>query len=186
MFERRMALLLTWLTSKLTLAGLLAVCVFGLSSVMYQPARPNAEAEGIEPPGSGVTSRVEATDIWLSSRLAARVRREGIDGERISGERLRDLAREEGAEGLWYAVTRRLHQADGGVSEITMIVEPLAASNRVRPPTAADKRRHLPHEGGGGGGEAPVVHVIPDELLKVPRREAMEVLLKRWRDGAFK
>jgi hypothetical protein len=175
---------LAWIWNKLLVGAMIVGAAAGLTLVAVQPTKRSGEAARPAAPGSGVTVRIDLAHIWVPAQLYELARREAKNPKLMSEEELKAELKKIGGEGLWYALTLQLHQEDGGMSEITTVDYPFH-SNRELPSfldlvdTIGSKRQ----DHAESNSSTPVLHVIPDDLMQRPAREAVMELFKRYRDG---
>ncbi len=175
---------LAWIWSKLLVGAMLAGAMAGLTLVGMQAKKRNAEGGRPPAPGSGVTVRIDLSHIWVPARLLELAKREAENPKLRSEEELRSELKKIGGEGLWYALTLQLHQEDGGMSEVTTVDSPYHSTRELPSfldlvDTIGSKRQ----DHAESNSSTPVLHIIPDELMQRPAREAVMELLKRYRDG---
>ena len=118
----------------MVVVALLVGAAIGFTALAFKPGRPNAEADPIDAPGSGITTGIEVTDIWLPAKLSELASRRPANANTISEAAWHQFLERKEADGLWYAVTLQLRHADGRTSEITNIVNPTGVGVRSSPP----------------------------------------------------
>ncbi len=102
------------------------VLIFGASIYAFtrsdwHPARPEAELEPGNVPGSGMAVRTEALHLWLPEAFSELAKRDSsLPGARTRAELQRYLELRK-REGLWYALTQRMYPANGRSTDITYI-----------------------------------------------------------------
>lgn len=176
--------ILAWLWGKTILVVMLAGAAAGLTVVANQPRKRSAEADGPDRPGSGITVRIDLTDIWVPARILDLAERESTNPKLLSGKEFNRLLKYEGGEIPWNAVTLELHQADGGTAEITTIDHPHHSNRPLRSfRDLLDEIAGRLHVDASPSSRAPAVHLIPEALLRRPPREAVEELLKDRSNG---
>jgi hypothetical protein len=71
--------------------------------------------------GGGVIVRSEVLDLWLPDTLTTLAQRRSQSGIIRSHEELQQFLELEDRKDVWYALTVRGHQVDGGFSDVTVI-----------------------------------------------------------------
>src|SRR5262249_5243782 len=112
------------------IAGLLIVATIGLTTLYSKASRPHSAKDDGQEPGSGITVRSEIVDAWLPASLDKLAGHRASPALPLSQEDLRSALKPAG-ENVWYALTCRLHQANGRRSELTMIHYPLQSADEL-------------------------------------------------------
>ena len=146
---------------------LIGAAAFGLARVGPRPDGPDAAAERIDLPGSGIIVASEVIRLRIPETLAklaaAPPRRLAIR----SHEDLRRSLERLDQRGLWYAVSVRSIQVDGGRVEMTFVRRPYD-----EPQHFPELLRILARAGGAAGAEDAIefsdtaVEVIPDKWAR--------------------
>ena len=165
------------------IAALLIVAAIGLASLASRAPGPTSGAESARPPGSGIVVRTELVDVWVPKALDKLLQDHSNNSMPVPDEIVRLAQKQNRDIDLWYAVTAHHHQVDGGETEITTIHYPLHSAREysslrklfdsISAESASRPNSSMP---------APRLHVIPDELLKLPPRDAIAELLKNHRN----
>jgi hypothetical protein len=164
------------------IAALLVAATIGLTSLASRVPGPSGGTEDIEPPGSGITVETEVVDVWLPRSLNEFAERPWAGSIPLSDEALRLNLKQLGGENPWYALTCRHHQVNGRSSRLTTIQYPLrSAGDLSRFRDLFDSIDRGSGQARGSHSPPPRVHVIPDELLKLPPRDALVELLNNRR-----
>ena len=101
-----------------------AVSIYAFTRSDWHPARPEAELEPGNVPGSGMAVRTDALHLWLPEAWSELAKRDSsLTGARTRAELQRYLELRK-REGLWYALTQRMYPANGRSTDITYIRRP--------------------------------------------------------------
>jgi hypothetical protein len=103
---------------------ILAAAVIGLSHLGIHAPRPDPETEADDHSGRGTVVRNELLRIWLPETLSDLARRQSQCRVLQNHEELKQFLERDEQEELWYALTWRGHQANGGFADITVIRHP--------------------------------------------------------------
>jgi hypothetical protein len=87
-------------------------------------SRHGGSIEPFAPPSSGVTIRSEVVELWLPEVLLELTRDQSESALARTDEDLRTRLEQQGRHDLWYALTIRSHQKNGGAVVITYIRQP--------------------------------------------------------------
>jgi hypothetical protein len=164
------------------IAALLIVATIGLTTLSSKASRPGSDADDLQEPGTGIAVQSEVVDAWLPPTLDELAGRRTSASLPLSDEDLRSRLKPRGKD-VWYALTCRLHQANGRRNELTIIHYPLQSADEM---SALRRLLELigsePADTLHSGSTAPRVHIIPEELLQLPPRDAVAELLKNHRN----
>jgi hypothetical protein len=144
-------------------AAMIALTRFA-SHVTRQPEEP-APADCR---GDGTVNRTEVLHVWLPQGLF----------ERPKHQSLEQFLERPGQEHVWYALTFRAHQVDGGFADITIIRHP-----RTEPEYLPELSDILATAGGNLVSDSNLdlseaaVHIIAEESAKREPREVIAELL---------
>lgn len=101
-----------------------AAVAIGLALSTSHTTWSDGETEPVSRPGAGVITRYEVRCFWVPRSLTALAERQpDLQAVRSHGE-LRRLLELADQRGVWYAVTTRGHQQDGGFADVTNIHRP--------------------------------------------------------------
>lgn len=165
--RRRILRLVAIGRERIGIVVMIAATVFGLARVGPQPDGPEAAADRIDPPGSGIVVASEVVRLRIPETLAklaaALSRRRVIRSHEDLRRSLEDLDQ----WGFWYAATFRSIQVNGVSLEMSFIRRPY------------DEPQHFPEflrvmawadgaavSDDATGVSAAAVEVIPDELAR--------------------
>jgi hypothetical protein len=177
----------TWLRLRRLLRSwgekVLIVVVFGALAmgVTWLGSRAGRPSGALEPgnyPGSGITVRVEVLHLWLPEALINLVGQRSETSVVLTHQELRTYLERRGRENLWYALTTRRHQVNGGMAEITLIRHPYDDPQQfgelldVLATAAGNPPRDPPLY-----YTAAAVHILPEALAQREPREVVEGLL---------
>ena len=101
-----------------------AAGVIGLACLSFHVTRQDQELEPASRSGSGIIVRSEPIHLWLPRTLTELAQRQSQSRVVRTHEELRRFLEREGREDLWYAMTERGHQVNGGFVDITVIRRP--------------------------------------------------------------
>ena len=105
---------------KVLIVFVLGATAIGVTWLGFKEGRPGRALEPGSHPGSGMTVRAEVLHLWLPEALIDLVGERSESSVVLTHKELRTLLERRGRENLWYALTTRAHQVDGGVAEITL------------------------------------------------------------------
>ncbi len=158
--------------------GLLLAPMVGLSWLVSLDGGRGSEAEAGNHSGSGAIVREEVLCLWLPGTLCAAAERPNELARLCTHEELRDWLRARNEEDLWYALTSRGHQVNGGSADRTVIRLP------GHDPSLFEEFLAVLATAGGDPPRYPfvdfstaVVRRIPDEFRDREPRDAMVDLL---------
>jgi hypothetical protein len=104
--------------------GILVAAAIGLIRLASHATRPHQELGSDEPPGGGVVVRYEFVHLWLPEtliELAGEPSRARVVRDHQDLKRLLELRNQ---QDLWYGLTARGHQVNGGFVDLTVIRRP--------------------------------------------------------------
>jgi len=167
-----------WLSGQVFLVALIISAAVGLTSLSSYVTRSDEGVAANDSLGFSPIDAVEVTDIWLPGMLDQLARCPSGAPIAASPVALRTYLKQQGQENLWYALTIRIHQVNGYVSEMTTIkrlnqapqdfkefldLMAVARGDRPRPPTSDFSRVRI--------------NTIPEELLTWEPRQAVSELI---------
>jgi hypothetical protein len=180
-------LIVRW-CERVVLVAMLGGASIGFAWLGVLSTAPSRLLKPDDEPGSGVIARTEIVSLWLPEPLidlAAVVSPSSAPRTHLE---LRAILERRGQTEVWYALTARGHQIDGGAADITLIRRPyhdaehfeellniLAAADGQ---TTSSSTRYA-------GAE---LHIVPTALAAREPRKAIEALsrrLSRRPDGRF-
>lgn len=155
----------------------LVAAVMGLPRLASHATQPADDLEPDNRADGGLVIRYEWLRLWLPQTLtdlAKRQSRSPVVRVHADLKRFLELRNQ---EDLWYALTVRAHQVDGGFADVTFIRRPYHDSQRFPKFLAvlATAAGNPPHDPDSDFSTASV-SIFPDELGK---REARQVLSER-------
>jgi len=143
-------------------------------------SRPSRVLEPDDKPGSGVTVRADVLHLWLPETLIDLAGHQPESSVPQTHHELQTFLERRGQEKLWYALTTRGYQVNGGIADITVIRHPHGARQHFQEfldilATAAGNPPRYPtlHYSGAE------VHILPGEVLERDPSEVVEELLSR-------
>ena len=156
----------------------LAAGVTGLTCLSFHVARQDQELESASRSGSGIIVRSEPIHLWLPQTLTELAQHQSQSRVVRTHEELQRFLELEGREDLWYALTARGHQVNGGFVDITVIRRPYDDASHFPELLAilATVAGNPPHHPDADFSRASV-HIMAQELLKGEPREVMAELL---------
>lgn len=96
----------------------IAAALIALTRVTCDSIRLRRALHSSSPPGAGITTRSEITDVFLHPSLADLARRHMLDAQRLrSPEAVCDCLRAQGLEQVWYVTLVRNYLRDGSYVE---------------------------------------------------------------------
>ena len=156
-----------------------AVSIYAFTRSDWHPARPDAELEPGNVPGSGIAVRTEALHLWLPEAFSELANRDSsLTGVRTRAELQRYLELRK-REGLWYALTIRMYPASGRFTDITYIRRPFDD-----PRGLSELLDLIADLSGDISGDSTAdfsnvtIQVVPDVLSKNDPREVVAELLR--------
>jgi hypothetical protein len=159
---------------------LLVAPVIGFTWLDSRASRPSQVLEPDDKPGSGVTVRAEVLQLWLPETLIelAGHRPESLVPQ--THHELQSSLERRRQEKLWYALTTRGYQVNGGIADITFIRHPYWAPQHFQEfldvlATVAGNPPRYPalHYSGAE------VHILSGELSEREPSAVVEELLSR-------
>jgi hypothetical protein len=102
----------------------IAMATIALTRLAPHAARPDRELEADEPLGDGMVVRYELLDLWLPETLFELAREPSRAPALRDHQDLKRVLELRNEQDLWYALTERAHQVDGGFVDITVIRRP--------------------------------------------------------------
>jgi hypothetical protein len=160
--------LLTIWGEKVIMTLVIVAATMGLTRFATHVSR---QAQGLAPdggPGAGTVIRTEVLHLWLPQTLL----------EQAKHRPLQQFLERQGQEKLWYALTTRGHQQNGGFADITMIRRPCDD-----PPHLSELLDILATAGGNPPSDPNLdyskaaVHIIAEEMANREPREVIAELL---------
>jgi hypothetical protein len=158
--------------------GLLVAPMIGLIWLVSLDGGRGGEAEHGNHSGSGAIMREEVLCLWLPGTLCAPSERSNELARLRTHEELRDWLRARNEEDLWYALTSRGHQENGGYADRTVIRCP------GQDPSLFEEVMAVLATAGGNPPRyllvdfsTAIVRRIPDEIRDREPRDAMVDLL---------
>jgi hypothetical protein len=158
--------------------GILVAAAIGLIWIASHATRPRQELGSGESLGGGIVVRYELLDLWLPEtviELAREPFRAQAVGDHQDLKRLLELRNQ---QDLWYALTARGHQVNGGFVDLTVIRRP------YHDPKCYSEFRAVLATAGGDPPREPdsdfstaSIHLIPAELATREPRGAIAELL---------
>jgi hypothetical protein len=133
--------MLTWLPLRRRFRSLVhgvfmvAMIVATAIGLTWLDVRALWPGQGVGPedlPGSGVIVRTEVLHLWLQESLMEPAGPQPESSVARTHRELRAILECRGQEGLWYALTSRGHQVDGGSADITLIRHPYGDAEHFR------------------------------------------------------
>jgi hypothetical protein len=106
------------------IGGILAAAVIGLSHLGIHATRPDPGTEADDHSGRGTVVRNELLRLWLPETLSDLARRRSRCRILNNHEELKRFLQGREQEELWYALTWRSYQVNGGFADITIIRHP--------------------------------------------------------------
>ncbi len=157
---------------------LTVVLAAGVTWIDPSEARPGRALEADEIPDSGYIIRIEVIDIWVPESLIELAKQPAASSVPQSHQELRTLLERSGHRNLWFAVTTRHYQINGGAGDLTYIRHPYLEPEHFRElqsvlAIAVGKPPLDPSRFGSGCA----VHIVPKELSDREPREVVEQLL---------
>jgi hypothetical protein len=116
-------LLINW-GQKIFLISALVAFPIGLAWLGSCASGPCRPAEPSDKPGSGVVVRTELVRLWLPETLIELSERRSLSAVPQTHSDLRFFLERRSQTNLWYALTIRGHQANGGNADVTYIRRP--------------------------------------------------------------
>jgi len=152
--------------------------VIGLTWLDSCARRPSRLLEPDDNPGSGVTVREEVLQLWLPETLIDLAGQHSESSVAPTHQELRTSLERRGQEKLWYALTTRSYQVNGGIADITFIRHPYRDPEHFQEfldvlATAAGNPPRYPTLQYSGSE----VHILPGELSEREPSEVVEELL---------
>jgi hypothetical protein len=163
----------------LTIAAVIVAAAFVLVRPHLGPYAPTVDgaAESDERGGSGVVIRSEAVCWWLPRTLIDIKQRELNASAAPTHHELKAALEGRRQENLWYAVTIRGHQVNGGVTEITCMRHPYREPEWFQELVDGLATATVtPHHELTGGECAAVVHILEANMSE---QEFVEALRER-------
>jgi len=162
---------------KVVMGTLVVAALMGLAGLSSRVVQPDRQDEENDRPGGGIVVRSEVLRLWLPEPLIVLAKRQSrAPVLRDHGELQRFLELDH-QEDLWFALTIRGHQANGGFADITFIRRPYADSEYF------PELLNVLAVAAGNPPDYPTVdlldfstasvHVIPTELCNHDPREAI-------------
>jgi hypothetical protein len=148
----------------------------GSSRLQFPATWPSGGLESAECGGSGLIVEHEILHVWLPSIFIANAANQCPYSVASTHQELRSFLERRGQENLWYAVTIRGHQANGGMADITYIRYPYRESADFREFCEVLARAAgdpTPHDSG------PKFDILPSEPSERAPRELLEQLLSQ-------
>ncbi len=150
------------------MAIVFATGVIGLARLSGHVSHQAAKPDLANLPDAGLIVRTEVLHLWLPQTLF----------ERAKCQSMQQLLAFPEQDDMWYAVTNRLHQVDGGFVDLTLIRRPYNDPSHFEEllqilATVAGNPPHTPDT----DYSKAEVHRIPQELLKRDPRKLMAELL---------
>ena len=141
-------------------------------------SRPSRLPESDDKPGSGVTVRAEVLHLWMPETLIDLAGHQPLSSVVQTHDELPTSLERRGKEKLWYALTTRGHQVNGGIADITIIRHPYRDPQHVQEfldvlATVAGNPPSYPTKHYSGAE----VHVLPVEVSEREPSEVVEELL---------
>jgi hypothetical protein len=158
---------------------LLLICVIGggslaLTLVAHQSAHRDREFEPENEADGGLVTRRELLQLWLPETLIDLAHRQTGPSRVRTHLELQGLLDGRRQRDLWYALTLRAHQVNGGFDDITLIRWPY--SDCAHFPELIDilaVAAGEPPSDANFSSSTPTVSVLPDRLLHREPREVM-------------
>ena len=152
----------------------------GSTWIDLSEARPGRGLEADDTPDSGYVVRIEVIDIWLPDILIDLARQPAGPCSAQSHQDLKTILERNGQQNLWFALTMRHYQINGGAGDLTYIRHPYSEPEHFQElrsvlAIAAGKPPLDPSRFGAGYA----VHIVPKELTDREPREAVEQFLSR-------
>ncbi len=165
----------SWGEKLLMLSVVLAV---GITWIDLREARPGRALEADAIPDSGYIIRIEVIGVWLPDTLIDLARQPAGPCSAQSHQDLRTVLERSGQQNLWFALTTRHHQINGGAENLTYIRYPYLEPDHFREllnvlAIAAGKPPLDPSRFESGCA----VHIVPEELSDREPRAVVEQLL---------
>jgi hypothetical protein len=162
------------------MAVAIVVAVIGLSRLEFPATGLTCGHEADEPGGSGIVIHSELLHVWLPATFAAFAADTRGYSAAPTHKELRKFLERGGHESLWYAVTIRGYQANGGMEDIAFIRFPYRDPEHFSEfqevlAMAAGKAQHDPNSQCSGAE----FHFLPVELSELAPREAFERFSRR-------
>jgi hypothetical protein len=172
-------LLRSW-GEKVLMVSALAASMFGLSRLSPSACGPSRSVNPDDKAGSGVVVRTEVLRLWLPETLIDFAERRSQSSAPQTHSELQAMLERRGQTDLWYALTTRGHQVNGGIAHVTVIRRPYRDSEHFQEfldvlATATDDPPHYSTLGYSGAE----VHILPRELTEREPREVVEELTSR-------
>jgi len=154
--------------------------VIGLTWLNSCASRPSRLLEPDDKPGSGITVRAEVLHLWLPETLIDLAGHQAEYSVPQTHHELQTSLERRGQEKLWYALTTRGYQVNGGITDITFIRHPYRDPEHFQEfldvlATVAGNPPRYPtlHYSGAE------VHIPPGELSEREPSEVVAELLSR-------
>jgi hypothetical protein len=163
----------------LTIAAVIAAAAFVLVRPDLGPYAPTVDgaAKSDEPGGSGVVIRSEAVRWWLPRTLIDIKQRELNASAAPTHHELKAALEGRRQENLWYTVTIRGHQANGGAADITFMRHPCREPEWFQELVDVLATATVtPHHNLTAGECAAIVHIVEANMSE---QEFVEALRKR-------
>ncbi len=157
---------------------LIVVLVVAIAWISIGKTLPGRGLEPDEGPGSGIDIRVEVVDIWLPVTLIDLARKPSASCVPQSHQELRTLLERSGQQNLWFALSTRHYQINGGVAVITYIRRPCFEPENFR-----ELLNVLAIEAGNPLLDLSLfdsgcsVHILPKEMEEREPREVVDQLV---------
>jgi hypothetical protein len=129
-------------------------------------------------PGSGVVARSEVRHLWLPETLKDFAEHRSRSPAGRTHSELRAFLERRGKTDLWYAISARGHQVNGGFADITFIRRPYGDAQHfqefldILTTAAGDPPRYSTASYTGA-----LVHILPRELSDREPREVVNELI---------
>jgi hypothetical protein len=169
--------LLKNLATKAGMALVLAASAFGLGRLACQAPSLDPAAESHNHSGAGTVVFTEVLHLWLPDKLAGLAKHQFSQQVRSCSDLPRVLELQFDEE-VWYVLTARCHQINGGFADISVIRRPCRDPQHflellsVLATAAGNPPRTLASD-----FSAASVHIFPDEFLKREPRDVVSALL---------
>jgi hypothetical protein len=170
-------LLLRW-GDKVLLVVVIIAPAIGWMCLDSRRVRPSRSHESKNFAGSGTLTHVEVVDLWVPETMLDAGRRQPDCAAAPAYAELRSTINRRTWDNLWYALTIRAYQVDGGAADITFIRHPF------REPCYVKEFHHVLAAAAGisprhstVGYNRAEVHILPVDVAEREPREVMEALL---------
>jgi hypothetical protein len=170
--------LVSVLESNFFMVLVFAAGAIGLTCFASQVSNQDQKLAAANQLSSGINVRSEVLDIWLPAALIELAKSESPTRVIRTHENLMRFLERCGQKNVWYAMTLRLHQADGDFVDIAFIRQPyrqlclFSEFLVILAVAAGDSPDKPPDE-----FSTTFVHLLPESLLKRDPRDAIADLL---------